>query len=131
MEHAVLAVQFEGRSGSQRRGMFGARHREDGMWSLTGSFMSSPRVARADDVWEWGGWSGGGSGMAVAGGWVADLAGASIRVTDPAGRIQEDDVERGVAILMWKGEFSLRYAHAELLDANGHVLRTAPMRRSR
>ena len=64
----------------------------------------------------------------VSGGWVNDPTATSIRVTDPNGRIEEDTIEAGVAILIWNGDFDVWHATAELLDENGRVLRTGPMR---
>ena len=64
----------------------------------------------------------------VSGGWVNDPTATSIRVTDPNGRIEEDTIEAGVAILIWNGDFDVWHATAELLDENGQVLRTGPMR---
>jgi hypothetical protein len=66
----------------------------------------------------------------VLAGWVAEPAAASIRVTDPNGRIEEDTIEAGVALLMWHGDFNHIDAKAELLDSSGQIIRRGPAQRS-
>ena len=132
---AVFAVAFEDRDGVPRRGLIGmCRHHGDiKNWRPSGAFMGSARLTDERDVWmTWGGWGPPGSPeRAVFGGWVADPAAASARAIDNAGRTLHDDVKDGVALFMHKGPFLLMQAQLELLDAQGRVLRTGPMRRER
>jgi hypothetical protein len=80
----------------------------------------------------WGGWGPGDSHeRAVAGGWVADNAAVSARLIDTTGRTLSDEIENGVFLVMWKGDFDLHGARLELLDANNRVTRSGPMRRDR
>lgn len=77
----------------------------------------------------WGGWGPGDSDSperAVAGGWVADPTAVSARPVDTSGRILDDDDENGVFLFMWKGDFDLRSARLELLDADNRVTRSGP-----
>jgi hypothetical protein len=64
------------------------------------------------------------------GGWVNEPAASRIKVTDPNGRTEEDAIEVGVAILIWAGDFDGSRATAELLDEDGRVIRSGPMRPS-
>lgn len=125
----VIAVQFEDTSGRSRRAMLGF-YAHDNSWHQHGGFAGNAMV-RDRDIWEtWGGWgpASSTSARAVVGGWVAEPQAATIRVTDPSGRVVEDAVQDGVAILMWLGAFNYLSGTAELLDADGRVLRTGPMR---
>jgi hypothetical protein len=124
---AAYAVAFEDRDGALRRGVVGlCRH--DGVWRPSGSFMGSARVTGDRDVWmTWGGWGPGqGRERAGFGGWVADAAAVSARVTDMSGRTLQDDVESGVVLFLYKGDFGLSDARMELLDAHGVVIRSGP-----
>jgi hypothetical protein len=131
-EDAAYAVAFEDRDGVQRRGIVGLRRLEGGVWSPSGSFMSSVRVSGHRDIWmTWGGWgSGDASKRAGFGGWVADAAAVSARVTDVTGRMMEDEVENGVVVFLYSGDFRLPDARVDLLDADGAVIRSGGTRKS-
>lgn len=119
--HAVLAVELVARdSGGARRGFAGAVLR-DGLWRPSGGWSSAVGGPHAgNDVWRaWGGWSN--TDRTVYGGWVADGPAARLRVTDPAGRVEEDELRDGIAILVWAGDLDPA-ARAELLDEHGAVL---------
>ena len=129
---AAFAVAFEDRNGAQRRGLVGlCRHHSDN-WLPSGGYMGSSRVTGERDVWmTWGGWGSGhseSSERSVAGGWVADPAAVRARLVDASGRVLDDDVENGVFVFMWKGNFGLRSARLELLDADGRIARSGPLR---
>ena len=51
-----------------------------------------------------------------------------IRVTDPNGRIEEDAIEAGVAILIWEGRFDVSRATAELVGEGDTMIRSGAMR---
>ena len=59
-------------------------------------------------------------------GWVSDPAAVTIRVRDPRGRIEEDSVQNGVAILIYETAFD-RESVVEVLDDAGSVLQSAPL----
>lgn len=128
---AAFAVAFENRDGAQRRGLVGLCRHHSKSWQPSGGFMGSTRVTGPRDVWmTWGGWGPATSQeRAVAGGWVADPAAVAARLVDTTGRVLTDEVEQGVLLFMWKGDLDLRNAHLDLLDAEGRVLRSGPMRR--
>jgi hypothetical protein len=130
---AAVAVAFEDRDGVQRRGLIGLCRHHSKKWQPSGAFMGSARVTGDRDVWmTWGGWGPSDSqDRAVAGGWVADPDAVSVRLVDPMGRAITDDVENGVFVFMWKGDFDLRRARLELLDADHKVTRSGPMHRER
>jgi hypothetical protein len=132
---AAFAVAFEDRNGVQRRGLVGlCRHHSD-TWRPSGGYMGSTRVTGDEDVWmTWGGWGSGDSDSperSVAGGWVADPTAVCARLVDQSGRVLDDDVEHGVFLFMWKGNFDLRSARLELLDADNRITRRGPLRRDR
>lgn len=79
----------------------------------------------------WGGWSGDPREWSVAGGWAADTAAVSARLVDVHGRTLRDEIENGVFLFMWKGNFDLSGAWLDLLDADGRVTRSGSMRRAR
>ncbi len=126
----AYAVAFEDRDGAQRRGIVGLRRHDGGAWSPSGAFMGSVRVTGDRDVWmTWGSWGAGdGSKRAGFGGWVADAAAVSARITDATGRTIVDEVENGVVLFFYKGSFGLRDARVDLLDAEGVVIRSGTMR---
>ena len=130
---AVFAVAFEDRDGVPRRGLIGMCRHHSNRWQPSDAFMGSARLTEERDVWmTWGGWGPPASPeRAVFGGWVADPAAASARAIDNEGRILHDDVKDGVILFMHRGPFHLVQARLELLDAQGRVLRTGPMRRKR
>jgi hypothetical protein len=127
---AAYAVAFEDRDGVQRRGVVGLRRHDGGVWLPIGGFMGSARVTGGRDVWmTWGGWgSGEGSTRAGFGGWVADRAAVSARVTDATGRTIEDAVENGVVLFLYKGNFGLGNARVDLFDAAGTIIKSGTMR---
>jgi hypothetical protein len=128
---AAIAVTFENRDGAQRRGLVGLCRHHSKSWQPSGGFMGSSRTTEPGDVWmTWGGWGPGTSQeRAVAGGWVADPAAVTARLIDTTGRVLTDEVEHEVFLFMWKGDLDLRNARLDLLDAEGRVLRSGPMRR--
>jgi hypothetical protein len=103
---AAYAVAFEDRNGVQRRGIIGLRRHDGGVWRPSGVFMGSARVTGDGDVWmTWGGWGPPEAReRAGFGGWVADAAAVSARVTDISGRTLEDEVENGVVLFLYKGD---------------------------
>jgi hypothetical protein len=125
---AAYAVAFEDHGGALRRGIIGLCGHDAGVWRPSGAYMGSARVTGDRDVWmTWGGWGPSQAREhAVFGGWVADAAAVSARVTDMAGRTLQDEVQGGVVLFLYKGHFGLSDARMELLDANGVVLRSGP-----
>jgi hypothetical protein len=123
-------VAFEDCDGVQRRGVVGLHRHDQGVWLPSGIFMGSARVTGDCDIWmTWGSWGeGDGSKRAGFGGWVADAAAVSARVTDAAGQTIEDDVENEVVMFLYKGKFGLRDARVDLLDTEGIVLRSGTMK---
>lgn len=98
----------------------------DGRWHGTGGFGSADTSADEATVsWSTGGWSHG--ARIVRGFWVGHANAVALRLTDPAGRVHEDGIERGVAILMWDGDFDQAHARVELTDAQGDVIKTGPV----
>ena len=130
---AAFAVAFEDRNGLQRRGLVGLCRHQGKTWEPSGGFMGSVHVTGPRDVWmTWGGWGGDSTERAVAGGWAADPTAVSARLIDTtSGRVFDDEVENGVFLFMWKGDLNLRTARLELLDGQGELLRSGPMRRTR
>ena len=130
---AAFAVAFEDRRGLQRRGLVGLCRHHSKTWHPSGGYMGSVHVTGPRDVWmTWGGWGPSNSTeRAVAGGWVADSAAVSARLSDStSGRVLDDEVENGVFLFMWKGDLNLRTATLQLLDGNGDLLRSGPLRRA-
>jgi hypothetical protein len=131
---AAFAVAFEDHNGFQRRGLVGLCRHHGKTWEPSGRFMGSVKVTGPREVWmTWGGWGPGNSTeRAVAGGWAADPTAVSARLTDTtSGRVLDDGVVNGVFLFMWKGDLNLRTARLELLDGQGDILRSGPMRRTR
>jgi hypothetical protein len=127
---AAFAVAFEDRRGRQRRGMVGLRQHADGSWRAAGSFIDIARTPDPHAVWStWGGWTAGGwRDHAACGGWVADPNAASARLVDAAGRTVEDTVQNDVALFLYTGPFDLSAGRVDLVDADGEVIRSAPVR---
>lgn len=143
---AVVAATFRRSSGPLVRGFVGIFTRDDGFgWRAGGGWSSRPRDIPAEAIWaSSGGWSSTGHtehpgvdeeapltgvpARGVSGGWVNDPTARYLRVTDPNRRIEEDTIQAGVAILIWEGDFDVWHATAELLDEEGQVIRTGPMR---
>lgn len=128
---AAFAVAFEDRDGVQRRGVLGLCRHHGNTWRPSSGFMVSQHPTRNGDVWiTWGGWGSGDTReQEFCGGWAADPTAAKARLADPAGHRLEDDIESGVALFFWTGDFNLRGAHAELLDANDRIIRRGPLYR--
>jgi hypothetical protein len=128
---AAFAVAFEDRDGVQRRGLIGlCRHHKD-TWRPSGGFMGSAHVTGDRDVWMTrGGWGSGDSHeRSVTGGWAADPTAVAARLVDSTGRTLTDTLENGVFLFMWRGDLNVNGARLELLDDDGHVTRSGPMRR--
>lgn len=126
-ERAVAAVTFRNSSGRVVRGFVGIGRDDDSGWrAIGGGWFSGPRDVPHDAVWSSsGGW---GPTRSVYGGWVNEPSARRIRVTDGNGRTEEDNIEAGVAILMWDGDLEIDSATAELLDDDDHILRSGPLR---
>lgn len=144
-DEAVVAATFRRSSGRLVRGFAGVRRHDDFGWHPGGGWSSGSRDVPADGIWaSSGGWGSTGHtghpgadedaplteapARGVSGGWVIDPTARSLRVTDPKGRIEQDTIEAGVAILIWEGDFDVWHATAELLDEDGRTIRTGPMR---
>lgn len=126
---AVVAYVVPGEHGPVR-GFAGVRRREgDPTWRASSGWSSEERPVPEDALWiAWGGWGSGAHAApttGVHGGWVNDPAAALVRITDATGRVLEDRVEAGVAIVVWTGALQRRGAVVELLDDGGVVLRRA------
>jgi hypothetical protein len=127
-DDVVVAVTYRRRKKDDvRRSCFGIAWSERWGWQTAGGAWSSSIVERPPrGIWlDYGGW---GPGPDVLAGWLADPAAASLHVTDGLGRTIDDDVENGVAILHWDGDFSSENATVELRDAAGRVLTREPLR---
>lgn len=131
-DEAVVAATFRNSSGRPVRGMIGLRRSDDWGWRAAGGGWSSgPRDVPTAAIWSSsGGWGSSTPPKGVMGGWVNEPAASRIKVTDPNGRTEEDAIEVGVAILIWAGDFDGSRATAELLDEDGRVIRSGPMRPS-
>jgi hypothetical protein len=110
--------------------MIGLRRSDDWGWRAAGGGWSSgPRDVPTDAIWSSSGfWASSTPPRGVIGGWVNEPAATRIKVTDPSGRTEEDAIEAGVAILTWEGNFDVSRATAELLDEDGRLIRSGPMR---
>ena len=131
-DEAIVAATFHNSSGRLVRGMVGLRRSEDGGWRAAGGGWSSgPRDVPTSAIWSSsGGWGSSTPPKGVMGGWVNEPAARRIKVTDPHGRTEEDAIEAGVAILIWEGDFNASRANVELLEQDGRVIRSGPMRPS-
>ena len=131
-DEAVVAATFRNSSGRLVRGMIGLRRFDDRGWRAAGGGWSSgPRDVPTAAIWSSsGGWGSSTPPKGVIGGWVNEPAARRIKVTDPNGRTEEDVIEAGVAVLIWEGDFDVSRATAELLDEDGRVIRSGPMRPS-
>lgn len=130
---AVVAATFRRASGRLVHGFVGLRRVDGSGWRAgDGGWSSGPRDVPSDVIWESsGGWGSVTPPRGVAGGWVNGAGARRVKVTDPNGRIEEDTVESGVAIIIWEGDFDVSRATAELLGEDGRVVRTGPMRPAR
>ena len=107
-DEAAVAATFRNSSGRLVCGMIGLRRSADwGGWRAAGGGWSSgPRDVPSAAIWSsLGGWGSSTPPKGVIGGWVNEPAASRIKVTDPSGRTEEDVIEAGVAILIWKGDF--------------------------
>ena len=129
-DEAVMAVTFRNSSGRLVRGMTGLHRFDEWGWRAAGGGWSSgPRDVPTHAIWSSsGGWGSSTPPRGVIGGWVNEPAATRIKITDPSGRTEEDAIEAGVAILIWEGNFDVSRATAELLDEDGRVIRSGPMR---
>jgi hypothetical protein len=126
-DDSVVAVRFEDQAGRARRAMVGLLT-VDGAWRGTGGFSDGLPAGGERACWSAGYWSHSGGRRLVIGFWVVHPAGASLRVTDLAGRVLEDTVENGVAVVVAAdGDFDESRATVELLDAAGDVLVAGPV----
>jgi hypothetical protein len=130
-DDVVAAVTFQRCSKADlRRSCLGLAWTErDGWHTAGGAWASSVVEGRPRGIWlNWGGWGpASGDGLHVKSGWLADPRAVALLVTDPLGRQVEDQVENGVAILTWRGDFSVEHSTAELRDAAGEVLTREPL----
>jgi hypothetical protein len=65
-----------------------------------------------------------GAAVPVPSGWVSDPAAVTIRFRPPRGRVEENTVQNGVAILIYETAFD-RESVVEILDDAGNVLQSA------
>ena len=93
----------------------------DDVWRVRGGWSSNANHDSDHPVWR--AWGGGSHSMS---GWVSDPAAATVRFRDPRGRVEEDTVQNGVAILIYDTAFD-RDSVVEVLDDDGNVLHTAPL----
>jgi hypothetical protein len=116
----VVARWADVRTGRLRRGAVGLSL-DDGVWRPRRGWSSNADHDHAHPIWRaWGG------GPRSTSGWVSDPTAATVRFRSPDGRVEEDTVESGVAILIYDADFG-RGSTAEVLDGDGNVLRTAPL----
>ena len=116
----ALVRWTEARTGRVRRGAVELAMIDD-VWRARNGWSSNADHDSDHPVWRaWGGTSHSMSG------WVSDPAAARVRFRDPYGRVEEDSVENGVAILMYDTAFD-RASVVEVLDGDGNVLHTAPL----
>jgi hypothetical protein len=132
-DEAVVAATFRRSSGRLVSGFVGLRRFHDRGWHTAGGGWSGgSRDVPADAIWTLsGGWGSVTKGRGVWGGWVNEPTARVIRATDPNGRVEEDTIEAGVAILIWEGDFDVSRATAELLNEDRRAIRSGPMRPSR
>lgn len=135
-DDVVIAFNFRDASNGLVRACIGV-HRLDGDRWLNGGSWASSQHAKPDGILTAsGGWAygppdllpGQASVRGVAAGWVDEPTAKVIRVTDPTGRVEDDTIDGGVAILMWVGGFDASRAVAELLDERGQLIRSGPIR---
>ena len=124
-DHTVAAAHFSNGSGRRARAMLGMQE-VDGRWRGTGGFGGVGSSSYEGNVaWSSGGWSHG--HWIVRGFWVRHASAVALRLTDSAGRVHEDNIERGVAILMWDGQPEGKQATVDLIDAQGDVIQAGPV----
>jgi hypothetical protein len=117
---SALARWTEAHTGQLRRGSVDVVKTDD-VWRARGGWGSNANYDSDHPVWRaWGGTSHSMSG------WVSDPAAVRVRFRDPQGRVAEDTVENGVAILIYDTAFD-RDSLVEALDVDGNVLHTAAL----
>ena len=121
-DRAMLAVEFEGIDNTRWRYVFGAARQADGSWTADGGAGSGgegePEVR---EPWaNFGGW--GWPRFLCLGGRVHGEGVKSVRLIDAGGRIVEDDVANGIALLLSNQPVEMP-CRLELLDREGAVLR--------
>jgi hypothetical protein len=122
-DRALLAVEFEGVDNTKWRYVFGASRRAGADWSADGGAGggggTEPQV---HEPWaNFGGW--GWPRFLCLGGRVHGEGVVRVRLTDADGRVVEDDVANGVALLLSNQPVQMP-CRMELLDLEGQVLRT-------
>jgi hypothetical protein len=122
-DRAILAVEFEGVDNTQWHYVFGASRKAAAGWTADGGAGggggTEPQVR---GPWaNFGGW--GWPRFLCLGGRVHGEGVARVRLTDADGRVIEDDVANGVALLLSKQPVQMP-CRMELLDPEGEVLRT-------
>jgi hypothetical protein len=130
---AVFAVRFVDVRGNRRVGLVGLR-RHGGAWHPSGGYSSNERPTERARPWiAYGGWgTGSRREHAALGGWVSDPRAVRARIIDRVSqRVLTTRVEGGVAIFLWRGDLDMSAADVALLDAEGRVLVTGPMRSAR
>lgn len=114
----TLARWTDTRRGQPRQGAVDVASTE-GTWRAGGGWSSNADHDSDHPVWRaWGGTSRSMSG------WVSDPEAVTIRVHDSDGRVEVDAVENGTTILFVPYG---RCVTVEVLNADGKVLRTAPL----
>lgn len=123
--HALLAFEFEDTEGRAWRYVYGAVRQADGTWKAAGGAggggAGDPKLEHGHPWANFGGW--GWPCFLALGGWVHGHQVAGVRLIDAGGKVVEDSVDQGVALL-WNGEAMEMPCVLELRDGEGHVLRT-------
>ena len=122
-DRAMLAVEFEGIDNTHWRYVFGAVRQSDGGWNADGGAGGGGGAEpQATQPWaNFGGW--GWPRFLCLGGSVHGEGVARVRLIDAGGRVVEDDVDNGVALLVSNDPVQMPCG-LELLDREGEVLRT-------
>lgn len=124
---AVLAARFDNQLGRSVRAIVGLLLESNGRWQETGGFaLGAPSSHKVEQAWRSGGWTHP-SSCTVRGFWVGHPEAVSLKLTDGSGNAHEDDIEHGVSMLMWNGNFALEEARVTLLDATGGVVAEGPI----
>jgi len=117
---SALARWTESQTGRLRRGAVDVVLTDD-VWRAQGGWSSNADHDSDHPIWRaWGG-----SSHSISG-WVSDPAAATVRFRDPRGRVEENTVQNGVAILIYDTAFD-RDSVVEILDDDGNVLQTAAL----
>ena len=116
----ALASWVEAQTGRLRRGAVDVVMTDD-VWRARGGWSSNANHDSDHPIWRaWGGSSHSTSG------WLSDPAAAMVRFRDSRGRVVEDTVDNGVAIVIHAPAFD-RASVVEIVDDEGNVLHTAPL----